>query len=80
VKKTTTKLDELKINSSLLSCTHLDISKIIYNSTKDNYKYITDRDPFFMFNGSFWVECNADIVLRTHINELLERYKNYEIN
>jgi hypothetical protein len=58
----------------------LDISKIIYNSTKDIYKYITDRDPFFKFNGSFWVECNADVVLRTHINELLESYKNYEIN
>ena len=33
-----------------------------------------------MFNGSFWLECNADVVLRTHINELLESYKNYEIN
>jgi P4 family phage/plasmid primase-like protien len=31
-----------------------------------------------MFNGSFWIECNCDVVLRTHLNELLERYKIYE--
>lgn len=62
----------------MYSASHVSLAKIIHHRYKNKYVYTGKKSPFYYFDKHYWVEIDADIILRQKLDTLSRFYEEQE--